>query len=81
MPKTLKPAKRQLVLMLIDDFENAPDIAKHIKCSERTVYNYKANMKLYGQPGPISVSRMGPAKKMTEENIEIYVLYSQIQRR
>ena len=81
MPKTLKPAKRQLALMLIDDFEDTPDIAKHVKCSERTVYNYKANMKLYDQPRPISMSRMGLSKKMTEENIEICVLYSQIQRR
>ena len=67
--------------MLIDNFEDASDIAKHVKCSERTIYNYKANMKLYGQPRSISVSRMGLAKKMIEENIEVYILYSQIQRR
>ena len=74
MPKALKPTKCQLALMLIDDFESASDIAKHVKCSERTVYYYKANMKLYGQPRPISVSKKGPAKKMSEENIEVYVL-------
>ena len=31
-------------------------------------------MRLYGQPRPISMSRKGPAKKMSEENIEVYVL-------
>lgn len=74
MPRGLKPIKRQLALMLINDFESAPDIAKHVKCCERTVYYYKANMKLYDQPRPISVSRKGPVKKMTEESIEVYVL-------
>ena len=60
--------------MLINDFESAPDIAKHVKYCERTVYYYTANMKLYGQSRPINVSRKGLAKKMSEENIEVYIL-------
>ena len=63
MLKVLKPTKHQLALMHINDFESAPDIAKQVKCCERTVYYYKANMKLYGQPMPNSMSRKGPAKK------------------
>jgi hypothetical protein len=80
IPKVSKPVKRQLAMMLINDFESTPVIAKHVKCCERTVYYYKTNMKLDDQPGPINVSRKGPAKKISEKNIEVYILYSQIQR-
>ena len=81
MPKALKPTKHQLALTLINDFASAPDIAEHVKCCERTVYYYKANMKLYGQSRPINVSKKGPAKKMSEENIEVYnLLFSNLKR-
>ena len=60
--------------MLINDFESARDITKHIKHYERTVYYYTANMKLYDQSRSISVSRKDLAMKMSEENIEAYVL-------
>jgi hypothetical protein len=74
MPKGLKSIKRQLALMLINGFESARDITKHVKYYERTVYYYMANMKLYGQPGAIGMSRKGPAKKMSEKSIEVYIL-------
>ena len=74
MPKALKPTKCQLAVMLINDFESAPDFAKYIKCCERTVCYYKGNMKLYGQHRPISMSRNGPAKKINKKNIEVYIL-------
>jgi len=58
--------------MLIKDFENTPNIAKHIKYCEHTIYYYKANMKFYDQSRPINMSRKNSVKEMSEKNIEIY---------
>jgi transposase len=52
------------------------DVIREVGCSRSTYYNYKQNIRLFGQSWAPSVSRIGRPSLFTQEMREVALLFA-----
>ena len=73
--QSLPPIRRQLAQALIESGAKSLHVAKEVKCSLATVYNYKENIRLFGHTLTPSISRDRPASCFYSGNARCMSLY------
>ena len=69
--QSLPPIRRQLAQALIESGAKSLHVAKEVKCSLATVYNYKENIRLFGHTLAPSISRIGRPPVFTVEMLDV----------
>jgi len=72
MVAALPPQKRELATVLIEEGVAIQDIIEEVGCSCRTIFNYKSNIKNFGDPLSPSISKVGRPPTLTTEMIDVY---------
>jgi len=70
---TLSPFKRQLAQTLIENDVSPQEVIKKIKYSRCTVFNYKENIRVYGEPLASSISQTGRPSILTVEMLDVNI--------
>lgn len=78
MVPPLPPHKQQLAKLLLDDNTSPQSVADELNCSRRTVFRYKRNIGLFGQPIQPRVDKVGRPSIFTVEMTEVYTLFVKI---
>ena len=69
--QSLPPARRQLAQCMIEEGVPIQSIIEEVRCSERTIFNYKRNLKDHGSCLAPSISRMGRPPILADAMIEV----------
>jgi len=67
----LPECKRDLARLLIEDSVAPINVAEEVGCSRRTIFNYKQNLRDFGDCLAQSISMLGRASTITDGMIKV----------